>query len=342
MTSSLVIQEIVKIKNIDENVRLLPGVFYIYHIIAVMSISVTNLTKLYGTQKAVNGISFSVGKGEIVGFLGPNGAGKSTTMKIITGYIEADGGSATVCGETVNTNSLNTKKKIGYLPEANPLYFDMYVREYLKFTAGIHQIKNSKARIEEVINTVGLKPEANKKIAQLSKGYKQRVGIAAALIHDPEVLILDEPTSGLDPNQIIEIREVIKNLGKDKTVLFSSHILQEVEALCERVIIINLGNIVADDLLSNLQKNNTGQQQVTIEFKEEVDINLLKTLQGVGSVKNVQHSMFNIQCSSAESVKKQLLQLSIDKNLNIVSLQSGEQRLEDVFRELTKTQQENP
>ena len=234
-----------------------------------MSITVTNLTKVYGTQKAVDNISFTINKGEIVGFLGPNGAGKSTTMKIITGYIEADGGSATVCGETVSTNSLTTKKKIGYLPEANPLYFDMYVREYLEFVAGVHGIQNTKEKIEEAINTVKLKLEANKKIGQLSKGYKQRVGIAAALIHDPEVLILDEPTSGLDPNQIIEIREVIKNLGKKKTVLFSSHILQEVEAICDRVIIINKGELVADDKLSTLQQGNTNNDIVVVQFKEK-------------------------------------------------------------------------
>jgi ABC-2 type transport system ATP-binding protein len=300
-----------------------------------MSISVSNLTKLYGVQKAVNGISFSVGKGEIVGFLGPNGAGKSTTMKMITGYLENDGGEAVICGEKVSVNSLAVKKKIGYLPEANPLYFDMYVREYLEFIAGIHTISNAKTRIEEVINTVGLKLEANKKIGQLSKGYKQRVGIAAALIHEPEVLILDEPTSGLDPNQIIEIREVIKNLGKDKTVLFSSHILQEVEALCERVIIINRGNIVADDTLTNLQKANTSQQQVIVSFKEAIEMNDLAILKEVTDVKQLSASSFQLSTNNPDAVKKQLLQLSIDKNLDIVSLQSGEQSLEEVFRELT-------
>lgn len=300
-----------------------------------MSISVTNLTKLYGTQKAVNGISFSVNKGEIVGFLGPNGAGKSTTMKIITGYIEANSGTAEVCGEIVTSNSLNTKKKIGYLPEANPLYFDMYVREYLEFIANVHSIQHIKQKIEEVIDTVGLKLEANKKIGQLSKGYKQRVGIAAALIHDPEVLILDEPTSGLDPNQIIEIREVIKKLGKDKTVLFSSHILQEVEAICERVIIINRGNIVADDTLSNLQKANTSQPMVIVEFKENVLIEDLAGLKDVSNVQELSAVSFQLSTANAEAAKKQILQLSIDKNLNIVSLQSAEQSLETVFRELT-------
>ena len=300
-----------------------------------MSITVSNLTKLYGTQKAVNNISFNINKGEIVGFLGPNGAGKSTTMKIITGYIEANSGKAEVCGEMVDTNSLNTKKKIGYLPEANPLYFDMYVREYLEFVAGVHGIQNVKSKIEAVIGTVGLKLEANKKIGQLSKGYKQRVGIAAALIHDPEVLILDEPTSGLDPNQIIEIRDVIKNLGKNKTVLFSSHILQEVEAICDRVIIINRGVIVADDTLSNLQKGNNDIHFVHVQFKENIEIAILKNLQDVIAVEELQTSNFKLQTTNPESVRKQLLELSLKNNLNIVSLQSETNSLEDIFRNLT-------
>jgi len=300
-----------------------------------MSIEVKNLLKIYGEQKAVNDISFKVNKGEIVGFLGPNGAGKSTTMKIITGYLEQSAGSASVCGVDVSKDPLATKKKIGYLPELNALYYDMYVREYLGFVAEVHQIKNLKQKIESVIETVGLKSESRKKIGQLSKGYKQRVGLAAALIHDPEVLILDEPTSGLDPNQIIEIREVIKNQGQNKTVLFSSHILQEVEAMCDRVIIINKGEIVADDTLSNLQKTGDKQQSITVEFKEPVQIEWLQKLQSVNSVKNIQYSMFNIQCSNAEAVKKQILQLAIEKNLNIVSLQSAEQSLEEIFRTLT-------
>ncbi|MBL0145765.1 MAG: gliding motility-associated ABC transporter ATP-binding subunit GldA [Chitinophagaceae bacterium] len=309
-----------------------------------MSITVTNLTKNYGTQKAVNNISFAVNKGEIVGFLGPNGAGKSTTMKMITGYLQADGGNATVCGLTVNTNNNETKSKIGYLPEANPLYFDMYVREYLAFTGGIHKIENIKNNIEEVIETVGLKLEANKKIGQLSKGYKQRVGLAAALLHNPEVLILDEPTSGLDPNQIVEIREVIKKLGQNKTVLFSSHIMQEVEAICDRVIIINKGNIVADDKLSNLQKGNATTQTIEVVFKEAVNTEWLQNLEGVSNV--TQLSTFNLPAGQAgfllstlntDVVKKQILQLAIDKNLNIQSLQSeSNSSLEEVFRELTK------
>ena len=300
-----------------------------------MSITVKNLSKKYGSQKAVDGISFTVDKAEIVGFLGPNGAGKSTTMKMITGYLEADAGNIEVCGVTVSENGIETNKKIGYLPEANPLYPDMYVREYLQFVANVHHIKNSNQVIEEVIKTVGLGIESNKKIGQLSKGYKQRVGLAAALVHDPEVLILDEPTSGLDPNQIVEIREVIKRLGQNKTVLFSSHIMQEVEAICDRVIIISKGNIVADDTLQNLQRSSTGSQYVTVEFKERVDIQLLKKMKGIIAVNNTQYSMFNIQCSNADSVRKQLLQLSIDHNLNIISLQSETKNLESVFKSLT-------
>ena len=220
-----------------------------------MSIEVNNLLKIYGEQKAVNNISFKVNKGEIVGFLGPNGAGKSTTMKILTGYLQPDGGIAKVSGIEVTDQPLNVKKKIGYLPESNALYYDMYVREYLSFLSEVHGLNDKKTRISEVIALTGLEAERKKKIGQLSKGYKQRVGLAGALIHDPEVLILDEPTSGLDPNQIIEIREVIRQQGKNKTVLFSSHILQEVEAICDRVIIINKGELVADDKLDNLVKD---------------------------------------------------------------------------------------
>src|SRR6187551_1924282 len=241
-----------------------------------MSIEVKNLLKVYGEQKAVNDISFKVSKGEIVGFLGPNGAGKSTTMKIITGYLEKTSGEAFVCGMNVADQPLETKKKIGYLPELNALYYDMYVREYLAFVAEIHKVESrklsgQKSKIESVIELTGLTVESKKKIGQLSKGYKQRVGLAAALIHDPEVLILDEPTSGLDPNQIIEIRNVIKEQGKNKTVLFSSHILQEVQAICDRVIIINKGELVADDTLNNLQKNNKSNI-VRVSFKESLEM----------------------------------------------------------------------
>lgn len=304
-----------------------------------MSISVTNLSKHYGTQKAVNNISFTINKGEIVGFLGPNGAGKSTTMKMITGYLAADSGQINICGSEATDSNTETKKKIGYLPEANPLYMDMYVREYLNFIAGVHSMSNIEAAIEEVILTVGLSRESNKKIGQLSKGYKQRVGLAAALIHHPEVLILDEPTSGLDPNQIIEIRNVIKSQAQDKTILFSSHIMQEIEAICDRVIIIHKGNIVADDLLSNLQKRNGILKLVTVEFKETVDMHLIANLKAAKPLEPANNgslgNKFSIPCEDAEALKRQLLQLSVEQNLNIVSLQSEEQSLENVFRMLT-------
>jgi ABC-2 type transport system ATP-binding protein len=301
-----------------------------------MSIEVKNLLKVYGEQKAVNNISFKVNKGEIVGFLGPNGAGKSTTMKIITGYLEQSGGQAYVCGINVADDPLQTKKKIGYLPELNALYYDMYVREYLAFVAEIHGIQNSKVKIENVIELTGLTVESKKKIGQLSKGYKQRVGLAAALIHDPEVLILDEPTSGLDPNQIIEIRDVIKKQGKDKTVLFSSHILQEVEAMCDRVIIINKGEIVANDKLSNLKKGNEANHVVIVQFKESIDKHLLENIREISSIEQLSTFNFKISTPNPEAVRKQILELSLQHNLNIVSLQSESQSLEDVFRSLTQ------
>jgi ABC-2 type transport system ATP-binding protein len=307
-----------------------------------MSIEVTNLLKVYGEQKAVNNISFKVNKGEIVGFLGPNGAGKSTTMKILTGYLQQDGGDAIVNGINVADDPLATKKKIGYLAEANALYYDMYVKEYLGFIAEVHGIDNrsrQKARaIDKAIDIVGLKIESKKRIGQLSKGYKQRVGLAAALIHDPEVLILDEPTSGLDPNQIIEIREVIKQAGKNKTVLFSSHILQEVEAICDRVIIIHKGQLVADDKLSNLQEGNKDKIVVLVQFKEVVEKSLLEKLSHINSIEQLQANNYKLQTYNPESVRKQLLELSLQHNLNIVSLQSESQSLEEVFRTLTNIQ----
>jgi ABC-2 type transport system ATP-binding protein len=297
-----------------------------------MSITVNNLTKNYGAQKAVDDISFTVNKGEIVGFLGPNGAGKSTTMKIITGYLTASAGTTTVCDIAVTENSNETKKKIGYLPEANPLYYDMYVREYLDFITNIHTVKNKKEKIEEVIKTVGLTVEANKKIGQLSKGYKQRVGLAAALIHDPEVLILDEPTTGLDPNQIIEIRELIKKLGADKTVLFSSHILQEVQAICDRVIIINKGKIVADDLMENL----LGQKhfnELRLEIKEVVQSAIFNDIQ---NIKQLNANTWLFKTDDADALKRKLIEITLKENLNIVSLQSETAgSLEDIFRTLT-------
>ncbi|HEX6192657.1 MAG TPA: gliding motility-associated ABC transporter ATP-binding subunit GldA [Chitinophagaceae bacterium] len=307
-----------------------------------MSIEVKNLLKEYGEQKAVNNISFKVDKGEIVGFLGPNGAGKSTTMKIITGYLRQSGGEAYVCGLNVADQPLEIKKKIGYLPELNALYYDMYVREYLAFIAEVHQVDNKSSRIKDVINLTGLTVEARKKIGQLSKGYKQRVGLAAALLHDPEVLILDEPTSGLDPNQIIEIREVIKNQGKDKTVLFSSHILQEVEAICDRVIIIHKGTLVADDRLSNLRNANPTTNLVKVGFNEQVDIQLLSRLSAAEQVQQAGPNNWQLATRNPDQLRKQILELALQHNLNIVSLQNETQSLEDVFRTLTQSNENLP
>lgn len=305
-----------------------------------MSITVSNLTKIYGKQKAVNDISFSVSDNEIVGFLGPNGAGKSTTMKILTGYLSPESGTATVNGIDVIKNPLEAKKVTGYLPEGNPLYYEMYVREYLEFIANIHHLGSAKNRIEEVIDLTGLRAESNKKTGQLSKGYKQRVGLAAALIHDPKVLILDEPTTGLDPNQIIEIRQVIKDLGKNKTVLFSSHILQEVESICDRVIIINKGNLVANDSLTNLQSANKDSRVIIVQFGKNTDIQLLKNLSDVESVDEVANQ-YHIRTSDPEKVKKLLLEFSLENNVDIISLQSKSSSLEEVFRNLTGNIQTN-
>jgi ABC-2 type transport system ATP-binding protein len=304
-----------------------------------MSIIVKNLSKNYGEQLAVNDISFSIQPGEIVGFLGPNGAGKSTTMKMITGFLEPTAGDINVSGIDVKKAPLEAKKKIGYLPESNALYYDMYIREYLNFIAEVHRVKNKKQKVEDVILLTGLTPENNKRVGQLSKGYKQRVGLAAALLHDPEILILDEPTSGLDPNQIIEIRNVIKEQGKTKLVLFSSHILQEVEAICDRVIIISKGKIVADDKLSNLQ-NASGSNFVKVGFKEVLEAEWLRRLNAVRSVNKIDAHNWSLETDEPEAVRKQLLELSLQHNLNIVSLQSENQSLEEVFRTLTNANKE--
>jgi len=299
-----------------------------------MSIVVTELMKVYGEQIAVDKITFSIKRGEIVGFLGPNGAGKSTTMKMITGYLAPDSGVVTVNDINVVTDPIAAKKKIGYLPEANPLYVDMYIKEYLEFIAGLHRINNKKQRVSEVIELTGLGVEQRKKISQLSKGYKQRTGLAAALIHDPEVLILDEPTSGLDPNQIIEIRNVIKDQGRNKTVLFSSHILQEVEAICDRVIIINKGKLVADDSLSNLHQRDSSDF-VKVAFKEPLEAEWLKRLPGIQTVNRLDTFTWQVRGGNTNEVKKQLLELSLQHNLNIVSLHTEGGSLEEIFRSLT-------
>ena len=301
-----------------------------------MSIRVQNLVKKYGEQIAVNAIGFQLNKGEIVGFLGPNGAGKSTTMKMITGYLMPDEGNIEVCGINAVTDPLSSKKKIGYLPEANPLYLDMYIREYLGFICNVHHLSNKKEKTEAVIKKVGLSPEAHKKIGQLSKGYRQRVGLAAAMIHDPEVLILDEPTSGLDPNQIMEIRGVIRQLAENKTILFSSHIMQEVESLCDRVIIINKGKIVADNSLSQLKSMSAGDTYlVLVEFGAPVSISLLEKMEGAVSVEKNGNAVYAISSKDPESIRRQLLQTSVNMQWNILSLQTQEQNLESVFKDLT-------
>lgn len=303
-----------------------------------MSITVTQLSKVYGEQRAVNDISFSLSKGEIVGFLGPNGAGKSTTMKMITGYLPPSGGTASVCGYDVATQPMEVRQRVGYLPEANPLYFDMYIREFLGFVAQVHKLgKNTDKRISEIIAMTGLQPESKKKIGALSKGYKQRVGLAQALIHDPEVLILDEPTSGLDPNQLADIRQLIVELGRNKTVVLSTHIMQEVEAMCSRVIIINKGNIIADDTLQNLQQGGTENGYIQVSFGEPVPSDTaLQQIAGVTSVKQQDANTWQLFAGNLEDVRKNLLQFALINNRNILSLQSNSQSLESIFRELTR------
>ncbi|MEO6187240.1 MAG: gliding motility-associated ABC transporter ATP-binding subunit GldA [Ginsengibacter sp.] len=306
-----------------------------------MSIVISNLTKKFGLQKAIDNISFRVNDNEIVGFLGPNGAGKSTTMKIVTGCMEADAGTAVVNGIDISKSPLEVKKQLGYLPESNPLYHDMYVREYLQFIVDVHQTTNGKKRIEEVIDLTGLRRECKKKIGQLSKGYKQRVGLAASLIHDPRVLILDEPTTGLDPNQIIEIRELIRELGKNKTVLFSSHILQEVESVCDRVVIINKGSIVADDTLLNLRTSNKTSHTIIVEFSQGIESSSLDHLEEAIKVEKEGAATFRLLTQDPEILKKNLFAFSIENNLDIVSLKTEHKSLEDIFRNLTGNSQNN-
>ena len=303
-----------------------------------MSIIVEGIQKKYGSQLAVGGVSFELQRGEIVGFLGPNGAGKSTTLKMITGYVKPDAGTIQVEGLCVQTQSLAVRKKIGYLPEANPLYYDMYVREYLHFIAGVHEIKNPEPAINDVINLTGLSREAHKKCGQLSKGYKQRVGLAAALVHNPPVLILDEPTSGLDPNQIVEIREVIRKQGADKTILFSSHILQEVEAVCDRVIILHQGKVVADNRIRQLQETKNAEQVLEVQLREEVGQEQWKQLPGILHLTALGGGRYRISTQDAEILSKDLLQWAVQRGYTLLSLQREQSSLEDVFRQLTSRQ----
>lgn len=299
-----------------------------------MSIEVTNLVKYYGEQAAVSDISFSVAKGEIVGFLGPNGAGKSTTMKIITGFIPASSGEVKVCGLPVDVDSLNTRQIIGYLPEHNPLYLDMYVKEYLEFVGKIYKVSNVRDRVSDMVKAVGLDVEQNKKIGALSKGYRQRVGLAQAIIHDPQVLILDEPTSGLDPNQLAEIRELIKTIGKQKTVMLSTHIMQEVEAICDRVVIINKGQIVADDKASILQVS-TNSQTVYAEFEGTVSKSILAKIKQVRKVEQVEAGWL-LEGNGEEDLRKVIAQYAQQNNILVLTLRTEEKTLEEVFKELTK------
>jgi ABC-2 type transport system ATP-binding protein len=299
-----------------------------------MSIEVKNLFKYYGEQAAVRDVSFSVKKGEIVAFLGPNGAGKSTTMKIMTGFIPASEGEVYICGKKVDIDGLETRQIIGYLPENNPLYTDMYVREYLEFVGRIYKIKNLKARVSEMITAVGLEVEQHKKIGMLSKGYRQRVGLAQAIIHDPEVLILDEPTTGLDPNQLVEIRELIRNIGKEKTVLLSTHIMQEVEAICDRVIIISKGQIVADDKASTLQQE-IEHQTVYVEFDTVVSKAQLSKIPGVQQVESLEGGWL-LGTSATEDLRKEVAMFAQKQGWLVLAMRIEQKTLEEVFKELTK------
>jgi len=303
-----------------------------------MSIVAKEVSKLYGTQKALDSVSFEVRSGEIVAFLGPNGAGKSTMMKIITGYIPATSGTVLVNGLDVMTNNLEIKKKIGYLPENNPLYPEMYVREYLKFVASIYRTKKIKCvGIEEIIGITGLSGESNKKIGSLSKGYRQRVGLAQALIHDPEVLILDEATTGLDPNQIVEIRNLIREAGREKTVMLSTHIMQEVEAICDRILIVDKGRIVADenkaDIYGKIKKN---RQIVTVEFNKDPQEAELRAATKADTVTREALGKWRLESDSPEDIRPLIFAFAVANNLTVLSLSKEEANLEEVFRELTK------
>ena len=298
-----------------------------------MSIAIQNISKSYGTQKALDAISFSINKGEIVGFLGPNGAGKSTLMKILTTYLTADEGSAKVNGFDVNTQQKDVQLSIGYLPEHNPLYLDLYVREYLAFNADVYKV--AKSRIEEVIQLTGLASESHKKIGQLSKGYRQRVGLANALLHNPDVLILDEPTTGLDPNQLVEIRNVIKNAGKDKTVFLSTHIMQEVEAICDRVIIIDKGKIVADKQLEKLISE-SATQIIEVEFDQKVNETQIATIENISSYSNVDGAIWELTFATDKDMRPVVFDFATTNGLKTLQLNQKNKNLETVFREVTK------
>lgn len=307
-----------------------------------MSIIAKEITKIYGKQKALDAVSLEINAGEVVGLLGPNGAGKSTLMKIISCFLPPTSGEATVDGYDIFEQALEVKKRVGYLPEHNPLYLDMYVREYLSFLAGIHKLgKKKKSRINEIIDLTGLGLEQNKKIGVLSKGYRQRVGLAQALLHDPSVLILDEPTSGLDPNQLLEIRSLIQEVGREKTILLSTHIMQEVEAICDRAVIIHLGRIVADDSTENLSKRTVGKDIITIEFSGEVDEEKLKNIKGLIRAGKIDENSWEIEASQEKDIREELFKFAVNNNISVLSLKREQQSLEEVFQALTKTDGNN-
>ncbi|MCF8364285.1 MAG: gliding motility-associated ABC transporter ATP-binding subunit GldA [Bacteroidales bacterium] len=300
-----------------------------------MSIIVKNISKLYSEQKALDNVSIEISPGHIVGLLGPNGAGKSTLMKILTGFIPPSSGKVEIDGLDIFEDSLEIRKIIGYLPENNPLYPEMFVKEFLSFAGGLHQIKNLKNRVDEIIQLTGLEVEKRKKIGALSKGYKQRVGLAQALIHDPRILILDEPTSGLDPNQLVEIRNLILSIGKEKTVMLSTHIMQEVEALCDRAIIINKGKIVADDTTSNLQMIRMGENLLQVEFNQSINHNKLSKLEGIITLKNISGNVWEIAVAGEKDIRQEVFQWAVSEKISVLSMQKKEQTLEQIFQNFT-------
>ena len=302
-----------------------------------MTIKVSQISKFYGNQKALDQVSFEIGTGELVGFLGPNGAGKSTMMKIITGYLASNGGSVSINGETVETKNVAIRSQIGYLPENNPLYTDLFVREYLEMVAGFYKLPNKKEQVQKMVELTGLKEEQNKKIKALSKGYRQRVGLAQALIHDPAVLILDEPTTGLDPNQLEEIRQLISTISKNKTVMISTHIMQEVEAVCTRVLIINKGKLVADGSIGQLKSGQFIQKQtVLVEFDKAPDINLLRKIPGLLRVEPINFSTYQAESERGIDLRPLLFQFAVQNQLILLTLNEQQQSLENIFQDLTK------
>ncbi|WP_246141709.1 gliding motility-associated ABC transporter ATP-binding subunit GldA [Phaeodactylibacter luteus] len=301
-----------------------------------MSVVVENLTKVYGEQKAVNNISFQAQPGQVLGFLGPNGAGKTTTMKILTCYLPQTSGQAEVCGHDVAASPMEVRRNIGYLPEHNPLYLDMYVREYLQFIARLHKISKPARRIAEMVELTGLGREQHKLIGALSKGYRQRVGLAQALMHDPQVLILDEPTSGLDPNQLADIRGLIRQLGQEKTVIFSTHIMQEVKAICDRVVIINQGNLVADDAIEALQSKTTGEAVVTVAFLKKASSKDLQAIPGAKEVRSLGHNRFQVVADADQDLREQLFDFAVGHQNKLLEMRQEVFEMDEVFQRLTQ------